>query len=337
MSSEPADARATRPGSPPARCVSSRGPNLYFPRPAVKVTLALPGYLDAPGDTLRASTPRPACAAASRARRVRAAPAGAPAARRAGGARPGHRGRHPPARCAHPRRRTRRRRRLAFVWRHRAGRGAGRGDRAGPRRPPRRPPFADAVADRAAASPPPAGRGRALVTPHIPVASVTGTNGKTTTTRLLAHICMTAGLRTGLELHRRGRRPGRGHRAGRLLRPGRGARRPRGARGADRHPRDRARRHAAAGHGRDPQRRLRRHQCLRRPPRPARHRHRRPARRGQGHRHPGHQAARLGGAQRRRPAGLGDARRHPGPPMGLHRRPRLAGRAGGPRGAAAGR
>ena len=39
--------------------------------------------------------------------------------------------------------------------------------------------------------------GPRLVTPRIPVASVTGTNGKTTTTRLLAHICMTAGLRTG--------------------------------------------------------------------------------------------------------------------------------------------
>ena len=41
------------------------------------------------------------------------------------------------------------------------------------------------------------GTGPRLVTPRIPVASVTGTNGKTTTTRLLAHICMTAGLRTG--------------------------------------------------------------------------------------------------------------------------------------------
>jgi cyanophycin synthetase len=37
------------------------------------------------------------------------------------------------------------------------------------------------------------GDGPRLVTPRIPVASVTGTNGKTTTTRLLAHICMTAG------------------------------------------------------------------------------------------------------------------------------------------------
>ena len=35
-----------------------------------------------------------------------------------------------------------------------------------------------------------------IVRPRIPVASITGTNGKTTTTRLLAHLAMTAGLRT---------------------------------------------------------------------------------------------------------------------------------------------
>lgn len=33
--------------------------------------------------------------------------------------------------------------------------------------------------------------------PKIPVVAVTGTNGKTTTTRLIAHIAMTAGMRTG--------------------------------------------------------------------------------------------------------------------------------------------
>ncbi len=43
----------------------------------------------------------------------------------------------------------------------------------------------------------PAGRGPAALRAGVPVASVTGTNGKTTTTRLLAHIAMTAGLRTG--------------------------------------------------------------------------------------------------------------------------------------------
>ncbi len=41
------------------------------------------------------------------------------------------------------------------------------------------------------------GRGPASVRPRIPVVSVTGTNGKTTTTRLVAHACMTAGYRTG--------------------------------------------------------------------------------------------------------------------------------------------
>lgn len=40
------------------------------------------------------------------------------------------------------------------------------------------------------------GRGPQAVRPRIPVASITGTNGKTTTTRLLAHLCMTAGFRT---------------------------------------------------------------------------------------------------------------------------------------------
>ncbi|GAB3594231.1 hypothetical protein GCM10027446_17750 [Angustibacter peucedani] len=43
----------------------------------------------------------------------------------------------------------------------------------------------------------PEGRRPSALTPQVPVASVTGTNGKTTTTRLLAHIAMTAGLRTG--------------------------------------------------------------------------------------------------------------------------------------------
>ncbi len=41
------------------------------------------------------------------------------------------------------------------------------------------------------------GRRPAAVRPRIPVVSITGTNGKTTTTRLLAHLCMTAGHRTG--------------------------------------------------------------------------------------------------------------------------------------------
>ncbi len=50
-------------------------------------------------------------------------------------------------------------------------------------------------AQRVAASP--AGRRPSAVRATVPVASITGTNGKTTTTRLVAHIAMTAGLRTG--------------------------------------------------------------------------------------------------------------------------------------------
>ena len=42
----------------------------------------------------------------------------------------------------------------------------------------------------------PDGPGPSVITPTVPVASVTGTNGKTTTTRLMAHMCMTAGLTT---------------------------------------------------------------------------------------------------------------------------------------------
>ncbi len=53
MSSEPADTRENRPGVVTREVRVLEGPNLYFPRPAVKVTLALPGYLDAPVDTFR--------------------------------------------------------------------------------------------------------------------------------------------------------------------------------------------------------------------------------------------------------------------------------------------
>jgi cyanophycin synthetase len=87
---------------------------------------------------------------------------------------------------------------VAFVWRRR-GRAVVLGEAVGPvlaglleggRLPPLAADWADRI--RAAADGEPA---RVLV-PHVPVAAVTGTNGKTTTTRLLAHIGMTAGLRT---------------------------------------------------------------------------------------------------------------------------------------------
>ena len=54
--------------------------------------------------------------------------------------------------------------------------------------------LASAAAEVAATEP---GPGPDLPNPRIPIASVTGTNGKTTVTRLLSHLAMTAGYRTG--------------------------------------------------------------------------------------------------------------------------------------------
>lgn len=176
------------------------GPNLYFPRPAVKVTLELPGYLAASADEVRA-----VCAALG----LRRASPGAPGseqrqrlllrvvekaaralAAEAGTRRLGIRTR-PKSETAVVV--------CAFVWRHR-GRAEVLGASIGP-------VLADLLAGRtlgdavrprgADIAAAPVGDPPRVVTPRIPVASVTGTNGKTTTTRLLAHICMTAGLRTG--------------------------------------------------------------------------------------------------------------------------------------------
>jgi cyanophycin synthetase len=176
------------------------GPNLYFPRPAVKVTLELPGYLDAPVDAMRHVT-----AAAG----LRRGQPGAPGSeqRQQVLVRLVERVARAVATQAGTRRlgvRTRAANETevvvcAFVWRHR-GRAEALGAAIGPvladlltgRE------LADAVAQHAASvTAAPAGDGPRVITPRIPVASVTGTNGKTTTTRLLAHICMTAGLTTG--------------------------------------------------------------------------------------------------------------------------------------------
>ena len=88
---------------------------------------------------------------------------------------------------------------LAFPWVHRTrGRVAGEqfgAVMAGLLDPSRR---ADEVIEEAAASswPRPTVPAPASSPPRVPVASVTGTNGKTTTTRLMAHMCMAAGLTT---------------------------------------------------------------------------------------------------------------------------------------------
>ena len=207
----------------------------------------------------------------------------------------------------------------------RRGPGPGRRGRAG-RAARRRRRRGGQRRGRAGGAPPSrAPRPDARSRPRVPVVAVTGTNGKTTTTRMIAHIARTSGLLVGWSQHRRDLRRRRARRGRRLLRPERrrpGAGAPRGrARGH----RDRPRRHPAQGHRPDPQRRLGRHQRHRRPPRPAGHRHRRPARRGEGRGPQDHPQGRLGGAERRRPAGLRDAGRDQGAALGVLPRPRLAG------------
>ena len=185
----------------------------------------------------------------------------------------------------------------------------------------------EAAARVAAAEP---GAAPTTITPRVPVVAVTGTNGKTTTSRMIAHIAprgRPAGrlVEHRRHLHRRRAGGGRG-----LLGPvgsGAGAGPPAG--GARGH-RDRPRRHPAQGDRADPQRRLGGHQRVRRPPRPPGHRHPRPARRGQGRRPPHHPEGGLGGPERRRPPGLRDARDDQGAALGVLPRPGLT---GDPRGA----
>jgi cyanophycin synthetase len=172
------------------------GPNLYFPKPAVKVTLRLPGYLAADEAVLADLVSRlglrssrvgvPGTEQRQRftmrvvERAVRRLAAASGTTRLGVRTRPGG-----PPECVV----------VAFVWRRR-GRARALGHGIGPvlqswlegR---------DAVSEQAVLvgrSEP--GERPNVLNPTIPVASVTGTNGKTTTTRLLGHIGMTAGLRT---------------------------------------------------------------------------------------------------------------------------------------------
>jgi cyanophycin synthetase len=175
------------------------GPNLYFTRPAAKVTLRVPGWVEADGSDVAA-----ACRAAGLDRvqpgdpgtgqrqrvvmrvleRVVRALAAAGGTRRLGvRVRPGGSVDEVVG---------------AFVWRQRA-RAQALGESLGPvlaevlggsgldEAVAR---HADALREATGGEPP------RVVSPRIPVVSVTGTNGKTTTTRLLAHIAMTSGRRT---------------------------------------------------------------------------------------------------------------------------------------------
>ncbi|MBP6996412.1 MAG: tetratricopeptide repeat protein [Phycicoccus sp.] len=175
------------------------GPNLYFPRPAVKVTLQLPGPLAlTPGQAIalgqavglkRTHPGAPGSVARQRLllgvveRVVRAL------AKASGTTRLGVRSRPGSATDEVV---------VAFVWRHR-GRAEALGDAVGPTLADIAGgmPLADAVAARAEAiGAAPSGPRARIVTPRIPVVSVTGTNGKTTTTRMLAHIGMVSGRHT---------------------------------------------------------------------------------------------------------------------------------------------
>ena len=172
------------------------GPNLYFPKPAVKVTLDLTAYLEADKDVVRA---------VARTAGLGSIQAGAPhteqrqrvlarlaeravrhVSRASGTERLGVRSRPGNDRAVVV---------VSFVWRRR-GSAQALGESVAPvlqawlegR---------DVVEEWASTvREAPDGAPARIATPHIPVASVTGTNGKTTTTRLLAHIAMTAGKHT---------------------------------------------------------------------------------------------------------------------------------------------
>lgn len=177
------------------------GPNLYFTRPACKVSLELPGYLRCGEEELRATGRRLGMRGVRPGRpdseqrqrfvmRVVAAVLRLVASG-SGTTRLGVRTRSGRARDQVV---------VAFPWRWR-GRATALGGSLGPvltallAADPMtgQQALAEAVAVVSAAAP---GDRPAVARPRIPVVSVTGTNGKTTTTRLLAHIGMTAGLRT---------------------------------------------------------------------------------------------------------------------------------------------
>ncbi len=176
------------------------GPNLYFTRPAVKLTVGVPGYLGADREPLvelarelglRRGEPGLAGTGARgrfvlrvAERVVRAVAAQVGSARLGVRARPGEELDEIV---------------VAVAVRHR-GRGEALGEVLGPLLSdlvdgadvPRA--VAEAAEQVRAA---PTGDQLRPIRPRIPTVCVTGTNGKTTTTRMIAHLGMTAGLRTG--------------------------------------------------------------------------------------------------------------------------------------------
>jgi len=184
----------------PVRLVELRvleGPNLYFTRPAVKVTLAVPGWLGAKGSRL--------ATVASSLELPRGGNPGIPGS--------GERWRFVARLASHVARRVAEASHVrlavrgrtgpqpdetivAFPWRRRGSAEALGLEVAGlmdallsSRRSPRR--LVAEAAHRVDAAGP--GPEPSVPDPDIPVISVTGTNGKTTTVRLLAHVVRTAG------------------------------------------------------------------------------------------------------------------------------------------------
>jgi cyanophycin synthetase len=185
---------------PPVELVELRvldGPNLYFPRPALKLTLAVPGWLRATEGTVSRAAEKldlsgvaelPGAPATEQRRRAAARIAGRLASRIASGtgvtrlavrARPGSE----PGEIV-----------VAFPWRHRrAAEALGHATVEAMQEVLRRSPtrVVAELADRVRDVEP--GPEPQVPDPEVPVIQVTGTNGKTTTVRLLAHIFATAG------------------------------------------------------------------------------------------------------------------------------------------------
>jgi cyanophycin synthetase len=173
------------------------GPNLYFPRPAIKLTIAVPGWLALPEERFgriaaavgaNGKPGRPG--SEQRLRSVaRVASTLTRRAASATGVRLGVRARPGPL----PERVV-----VAFPWRHRGAAEALGREVAGlmealvsSRRSVSR--LIDEAAARLDEVKP--GEEPVVPDPSIPVVSVSGTNGKTTTVRLLAHIVRSAGLK----------------------------------------------------------------------------------------------------------------------------------------------
>ncbi len=176
------------------------GPNLYVNRPAVKVSLVMPGQLGmdghealALGRRLGLGTARPGRPGTGQRQRflmrvvehvVRRVAAEAGVRRLAVRTRAG---RHTEDVV------------VAVPWRRR-GRAVALGEALAPLltalSEPNADPQALIAAAGAAVAAAPVGAPAAVITPAVPVITITGTNGKTTTTRMVAHMVMTAGLRT---------------------------------------------------------------------------------------------------------------------------------------------